>query len=182
MASFSRKSQSVENELTGELYSLQAIDSVQPERGRIEEITSICNEPEIYRWLYRDMFDGSPYPPESAYEWIEWGAEGWETGTHFVFVVLDRKGGIAAACDIKSPNLDIAEIGYWASVKHRGIMTNAVAAMLEMAEEAGFQELCAKVLSNNVRSQAVLHRLGFQLSEDQAGNRDKLIYRRRLKE
>lgn len=181
MISFHRKAQTIENALTGELYSLQAIDSIQPAKAHIDKITSICNEPEVYRWLYSEMFDGDSYPPESAVEWVSWGTDGWNKDAHFVFVVLDSAGTIAAACDIKSSNPDGSEIGYWASVKHRGVMTNAVAAMLELAEAAGFREFFAEVLSKNVRSQAVLNRLGFLLSEDKAGKPDKIVYRRRIK-
>jgi len=50
-----------------------------------------------------------------------------------------------------------------------------------LAEAAGFREFFAEVLSKNVRSQAVLNRLGFLLSEDKAGKPDKIVYRRRIK-
>lgn len=178
MVSFPRKTQTIKNALTGELYSLHPIDSIQPTESHIEKVTSICNEPEIYQWLYSEMFDGQPYPSESAVEWISWGAEGWQNGTHFVFVVLDSTGVIVAACDIKDTDPERAEIGYWASVGHRGIMTNAVKAMLDLAEQAGFRGFFAEVLPKNLRSQAVLNRSGFALTEDNAQKAGLTVYRR----
>ena len=179
MISFLQKTKAIKNILTQEVYSLQSIDSIQPAEDRVKQVSSICNEPEVYRWLYRDMFGGDPYPSSAAVEWISWGAEGWQNGTHFVFIVLDGAGEIVAACDIKNTDLDRAEIGYWASVHHRGIMTNAVAAMIEMGEESGFRGFSAEVLPENIRSQAVLVRTGFELSEDAAQKSGLLVYRRR---
>lgn len=179
MISFQQKTIAIENALSGALYSLQAIDSIQPSESHVENVTEICNEPEIYRWLYREMFDGKPYPSDSAAEWISWGAEGWQNGTHFVFVILDGTGGIVASCDIKDADPDRAEIGYWASVSHRGVMTNAVVAMLELAEEAGFRGFSAEVLPENLRSQAVLRRTGFELSDEAAQKTGLIVYHRR---
>ena len=168
----------IENALTGEHYQLQAIDSIEPSKVHIGRITEICNEPEMYRWLYRDMFEGQPYPPDSAHDWIAWGTEGWEKGTHFVFVVVDRDGEIAAACDIKDADPDHAEIGYWVAKDHRGIMTNAVLAMLDLAGRAGFRRFFAEVHPENERSQAVLQRTGFLLSEDEAQTPGHLVYKK----
>jgi len=180
MISFQQKAQTVENAITGESYSLQAIDSIQPTEAHIQRVTAICNEPEIYQWLYREMFDGKPYPSDSAISWISWGAKGWKDGAYFVFVVLDCTGAITAACDIKGSDMNHAEIGYWASAQHRGIMTNAVTAMLVLAEQAGFRSFFAEVFSENKRSQAVLNRVGFQLSEDKAQKTGQVVFKKSL--
>lgn len=94
-------------------------------------------------------------------EWLSWASQGWRANTHFCFAVTDDSGAIAAACDIKSRDPDGAEIGYWASARHRGVMTNAVSAMCEAARQAGFRSLMARVRHENSRSQAVLARAGF---------------------
>ncbi len=176
MISFPQTAKAIKNALTGEVYSLQAMDSLQATPAHVGRVTEICNEPEIYQWLYREMFDGEPYPPDSAVEWISWGIEGWENSTHFVFVILDGDGAIVAACDIKSSDLDRAEIGYWASSHHRGIMTNAVKAVLDMAGQAGFRSFCAEALPENTRSQAVLKRTGFMLCEDERKQSSHLYF------
>jgi len=178
MISFKQKSQTIENAITGDTYLLQAIDALQPTEDHIEKVTSICNEPELYRWLYREMFDGQPYPSDSAVDWISWGMEGWRDGSHFIFVVLDSSGEVAAACDIKSSDPSHAEIGYWMGKEHKGIMTNAVLAMLDLAEQAGFEGFYAEVHPENERSQAVLQRTGFMLSKDKPQKSGHLVYNR----
>ncbi len=178
MISFPQKSQMIENAISGKSYSLQAIDSIQASDVHVGKVASICNEPEVYEWLYSEMFEGKPYPPKSAVGWMAWGTEGWENGTHFVFVVLDSSGEIAAACDIKSSDPGHAEIGYWVGKDHRGIMTNAVTAMLGLAEQAGLEGFYAEVHLENVRSQAVLNRAGFKMSADKANKSNHLVYKK----
>jgi RimJ/RimL family protein N-acetyltransferase len=54
-----------------------------------------------------------------------------------------------------------AEIGYWCSASASGIMTNALHAMIRTALHAGFQSFIAYTRPGNMRSVAVLNRLGF---------------------
>lgn len=137
-------------------------DLVPPTPDRLAEIVAICNEPEVYSWLFREALCGLAYPVEKANEWLQWASDGWRTNTHFCFAVTDDSGAIAAACDIKSNDPDAAEIGYWASGLHRGITTNAVDAMSQAARQAGFRSLMARTQHGNRRSQAVLCRVGFR--------------------
>jgi RimJ/RimL family protein N-acetyltransferase len=162
---FARKSTSIQNALTGEPYLLQSVDSVDRTGEQFDRIAAICNEEQVYSWLFQSMFTGIPYPRTSAEEWLSWGTDGWKDGSHFVFAVLDSSGHVAAACDIKDTNLDCAEIGYWSSANHRGIMTNAVRAMIELASEAGFSGFFAEAHEDNLRSQDVLVRSGFSLAD-----------------
>lgn len=148
------------NHLTGHRYDLVPAADLEPDTATLARIVAICNEPEIYRWLFREPLEGRPYLEEKARAWIEWAKAGWHGKTHFVFAVLDANKAVAAACDIKS-NDPSSEIGYWASREHRGVMTNAVAAMCTIAAEAGFIELFARTKKGNVQSQAVLERVGF---------------------
>jgi RimJ/RimL family protein N-acetyltransferase len=174
MISFPQKQVSVRNALTGEEYLLVALDSIDPSEEAIERVTSICNEPLVYDWLFRKMLSGEPYPPSKAKEWFEWAAMGWAQNAFFVFGVLDPDGRLAAACDIKTADAAGAEVGYWASCGHRGIMTNALKGLIDLAKGAGFESLFAEVREDNVRSQAVLRRAGFCLSDQKparAGHR-----------
>jgi RimJ/RimL family protein N-acetyltransferase len=149
------------NHVTGYTYALVRAGDVECDQANQQGIASICNEPEVYQWLFRDLFEGRPYEDANAGEWLQWSRDGWSSGTHFVFAVVDGEKRVVAACDIKSTE-PIAEIGYWSSARHRGVMTNALKAMCALAGEAGFRGLFAWTKEKNSRSQAVLERAGFE--------------------
>lgn len=151
----------VVNHLTGRTcFLVQASDLISDPLS-VSQVASICNESDVYEWLFREPFTGRPYDEAKALEWLQWSRDGWLSGRHFVFAVVDDARWVNAACDIKS-NEPVAEIGYWASRQHRGVMTNAVKAMCGLAKEAGFRKLCARTKEKNLRSQAVLERSGFE--------------------
>jgi RimJ/RimL family protein N-acetyltransferase len=152
----------VQNALDARRYWLIRTDTLTPEPNLLSAIAAICNEPAVYDWLFREGLQGQPYPPAKAGEWLAWAAAGWRENTHFCFALVDEQGAIAAACDIKSNDPDEAEVGYWASAAHRGVMTNTVVALCQAAREAGFRRLVARTRKANQRSQAVLLRAGFQ--------------------
>lgn len=155
---------------------LQSVDSVDRTAEQLDRVTAICNEKQVYSWLFQVMFSGLPYPRTSAEEWLLWGTAGWKQRSYFVFAVLDSSGHVAAACDIKDTNLDCAEIGYWSSTNHRGIMTNAIQAMIDLALEAGFRGFFAEVHEDNIRSQGVLIRSGFVRGDMHPRKADHRIY------
>jgi len=148
------------NHHTGRTYHLVRASDVPAGPEALARIAAVCNEPEVYEWLFRGRLSGQTYTPDMARHFLQWAGEGWAAGTHFVFIVVDRDGAVAAACDIKT-NTRIAEIGYWASCDHRGVMTNAVTALIALAAEAGFVGLFARTKPGNTRSEAVLARAGF---------------------
>ena len=154
------RSVSILNALSGEAYSLVPLDTFNRSPEVISNIVKICNEPLVYRWCFKELCDGEPYPDRLAFKWLDWASEGWSQASHFVYAVTDVGGSIVAACDIKSANRDGAEIGYWASSLHRGIMTNAVRAMIDLADQCGFQTLFADIHPENHRSLAVIRRCG----------------------
>lgn len=156
----------VVNHLTGEYYRLVPCNLITPTSDRVAEVAAICNEPLVYKRLFRRVMDGLPYPSEKATEWFSWASDGWREQTHFCFAVLTGAGKIAAACDIKSANPDGAEIGYWCSMHEAEIMTNAVIAMCELARQSGFRSLMAGARHGNFRSRAVLSRAGFWLDSN----------------
>ncbi|MCC5805755.1 MAG: GNAT family N-acetyltransferase [Opitutales bacterium] len=165
MIDFQRKQRVIRNALSGKEYTLLALDLIDPTDKVIAQVTSICNEPLVYDWLFRKMLSDKPYPPSMATGWFARGADGWAKNDHFVFAVVDQNGGIAAACDIKSADASWAEVGYWSSSNHRGVMTNAIIGLIDLAKEAGFERLFAETQNANFRSQGVLRRAGFALSD-----------------
>lgn len=140
---------------------MQPISKLDASPKNLEVIAAICNQELVYEWCFRSLCEGAPYPTTLASDWISWGADGWENGTHFVYAVTDADGAVVAACDIKSADLERAEIGYWSSAHHRGVMTNAVRVVTRLADDAGFRILFADIHPDNQRSLAVIQRCGF---------------------
>jgi RimJ/RimL family protein N-acetyltransferase len=159
------------NYLTERRYEMVRASELVPGPEMLERIVAICNEPDVYDWLFRERLEGCPYTEEEARQWIEGSKSGWSSKTHFVFAILDESGAVAAACDIKSAD-PVSEIGYWASQRHRGLMTNGVRVLCALAATAGFQYLVARTKKENAQSQRVLKRAGFRRSPDQNDNCD----------
>ena len=152
----------ISNYFTGDEYLILRGDEVAADDARVAEVVAIANEPLVYGWLFQERCRGEPYAPCLAVDWLEWMRDGWVKNSHFGFVITDPQGRIAAACDIKSAEPEGAEVGYWASAGHRGIMTDVVAAIIRCAWEAGYRSLTARVRHGNLRSGAVLERAGFR--------------------
>ena len=165
MDSYLNRKIQIKNALSGEEYTLTPLHEVPPTKDRLNEVKSICNEPLVYKWCFKELCKGSSYPEKLAVEWFQWSKSGWEEDTHYVYAVLDNENHIAAACDIKSSNKENAEVGYWASALHRGIMTNTVISLVKIAKEAGFTNLFADIHPENKRSLAVIRRCGFSETE-----------------
>jgi len=146
----------IENYLTHVQYELKPINMLSSTPDRIEQLVRICNEPPIYSILFEKKLKGEPYSAEQAQGFFEWGNKGWREGAYFCFVVESPAGEIAAAIDIKSSHKEFAEAGYWSSSKHRGIMSNTLAALVMAAGTAGYQTLFARVRKSNLASIKVL--------------------------
>ncbi|PIY18065.1 hypothetical protein COZ14_01225 [Candidatus Dojkabacteria bacterium CG_4_10_14_3_um_filter_Dojkabacteria_WS6_41_9] len=129
--------------------------------GDISRIVSICNQKPIYNFLFAKRLKGEPYMDNSATGFIEWARTGWETGKYFVFLARDNEGKIVGAVDIKSDNVDGAEVGYWMDENSPGYMSNTVRGLVEHSRDVGFKKLIAFTLPNNDKSQRVLLRAGF---------------------
>lgn len=131
-------------------------------KSDMKTITEICNQPLVYDFLFRENFKGRKYENKDAERFIKWAQEGWKNKTHFVFLVRNEKSEIVACCDIKSPNLESAEIGYWASSRTSGVMTNAINLLCEIAHNAGYKSIFGLVDPTNTKSSGVLDRNNFQ--------------------
>ncbi len=163
----------VRNHLTRDNYVLKRIDEVEPTEDRRKQITSICNEGKVYSWLFRDIFENKPYTEDKAKEFFEIGAKGWSENRMFIFLLLSSTGEVAAAIDIKSSDLDNAEIGYWASESHRGCMTNTTTELLGLARDAGYRKLLGRTKKGNKDSANVLLRAGFQFDAADSKNSEE---------
>ncbi|MCV2402510.1 GNAT family N-acetyltransferase [Marinomonas sp. C2222] len=152
----------VQNYLSGERYILRRIDELEVSPSLVQGVTTICNEPSVYKWIFEDLFGSTPYTKDKAESFFEIGLNGWKEKKHFIFLLMSQTGDVVAAIDIKSPDLENAEIGYWASELHRGCMTNTVLALLSLARTAGYFRLFGRVKKENIASMKVLSRAGFQ--------------------
>ncbi len=151
----------LQNARTGASYELVPADAVNRTGTEFTAIVTICNEPPIYDLLFAERCAGKAYDTADAERFLGWAERGWHDGTHFVYLIRGASGEVAGALDIKSANLQSAEIGYWLSVRHSGVMTNAIRALCELAQVAGYAELFGLVRPSNTRSANVLTRAGF---------------------
>lgn len=145
---------------TGRPYRLVPLDTLTPAPAVLERLVALCNEPELFRWLFAARCGDRAYGADDARGWLEWGAAGWRGGGHFAFVALDESGLPAAACDLQSAAVE-PEIGYWCGAGHGGLGTPMVEALAALASTAGFIGLRARVRPGNGRSEALLRRCRF---------------------
>lgn len=129
---------------TGRTYRLVPLDTLAPEPEVLARLVALCNEPELFRWLFAARCGDRPYGPEDARGWLAWGAAGWLAGGPCAFVALDEDGLPAAACDLQSADAE-PEIGFWCGAAHRGLGTPMVEALAGLARVAGCQGLRARV-------------------------------------
>jgi RimJ/RimL family protein N-acetyltransferase len=158
----------ITNHVTGLPYFVVPANELEAMPNGLALVSRICNEPEVYDWLFRESYEGRPHTEKNASAWFSWSREGWLNSTRFVFATVDAQGDLAAACDIKT-NDRVAEIGYWASARHRGVMTNTVKAIVDFARFRSFEGLFARTRLGNVRSEAVLLRSGFTRAAEPEG-------------
>jgi len=147
----------------GDEYTMESVDDrFLLSDSDVRTIARICNEPLVYRFLFRDRIGGRPYTGQDARDFIDWARSGWSSGQQMVFLLRDPHGEIGAAIDIGP--LDESRdalIGYWASSFHRGLMTNTVERLAELSVNAGYSKLVALAEAENVRSISILKRAGF---------------------
>ncbi len=153
----------VERHGSGERYRMVSVDpAFTPQEGDVESIVAVTNEPLVHRFLFRDRIGKRRYLADDAREFLQWARDGWFSGEHLIFLLRDPSGVIGACIDIgRLDGSREALIGYWASTRHRGVMTNAVACLAGLAKAAGYRKLVALVEPENRRSRAVVERAGF---------------------
>ncbi len=156
------------NHLTGSTYFLKRVDEVEPTDEMLERLIAIGNEPKVYSWIFEERLKGEAYGIEMAKGFFEMGTNGWKNHEQFVFILLTEDGSPAASIDIKTADINSAEIGYLCSIEHRGVMTNTVLAVIELAKEAGYKMLWACSMKENKESSRVLLRAGYSYNEERS--------------
>ncbi|MHB9020159.1 MAG: GNAT family N-acetyltransferase [Minisyncoccota bacterium] len=165
----------------GEKYEIFGGPNMVFSDNDVEKITKICSQKDAYDILFKNKLNGKPYTEENAHSFINWIKEGWKNQTHFVFLIRKKDSEIVGAIDIKSPDLNRAEIGYWADEDYRGFMTNTVNELSSLAKEIGYIKLFAGVITKNHKSIAVLERAGFKkIKEDKKDGEDHFVYEKEL--
>ncbi|MGJ8657908.1 MAG: GNAT family N-acetyltransferase [Akkermansiaceae bacterium] len=155
----------VRNHLTGSTYFLRRADEVEATDTMLERLIAISNEPKVYSWIFQERLKGQAYGMAMAKGFFKMGSDGWNNHEQFVFMLLTEDGHPAANIDIKTADINGAEIGYLSSNKHSGVMTNTVLAVAAIAREAGYTMLWARSLKDNIDSSRVLVRAGFTFNE-----------------
>lgn len=123
--------------------------------AQVESIVQACNSPEVFKWLFQAKCpDG--YTKEDAIGFINWANDGWINNRYFVFFIIAADNSIVGAIDIKTDNLQAAEIGYWIHDQHTGLARNAVSKLTELAKKAGYKILFAQTREGNSKSEKVL--------------------------
>lgn len=148
-------------------YSLVKATKVETSDQHLDRVTAICNEPEIFNWLFKKSCPDGKYKREGALGFLNWAHRGWEKGEYFVFFMLTKEKEIAGCIDIKENNLTKSEIGYWVSRYHKGLATPAVEILCQEAKETGYQKLFAGLKPDNIRSEQVLIKNKFLLDNDE---------------
>lgn len=154
------------NYKTGEVCELRSIDSsLQITDSQLNNIVKVCNEPLVFELLSKNL-GISEYALENAKQFIEWAHEGWDKQEWFVFLIFNANNEVVGAIDIKSNNLDDAEVGFWLSQNASGIITMAISKLSELARFAGFKKLVALVDPKNEKSKAALTRANYKNTGD----------------
>ena len=125
------------------------------------QIVENCNKEQVYKILFEYKLKGEPYQKKDAVWFNDLAMSGWKDRSYFVFLITDLFKNIVGVIDIKSNDLNGAEIGYWADIDHKGVMTPAVGQLIKVAGLMGYKKLSARVRINNFASQKVLKNNGF---------------------
>ncbi|MCW2751088.1 MAG: GCN5-related N-acetyltransferase [Aeromicrobium sp.] len=131
-------------------------------------LTELLNTNRDFLAPFDPVREGSYFTVEGQAEVIALALENHEAGRLAPYVVLNDDGAVIGRItlnDIVRGALQSAAIGYWVDVAHngRGLASAAVSEMIAVAfDELKLHRLEAGTLLDNVRSQRVLERNGFE--------------------
>ena len=155
-------SRAVQRHASNEVFFLQSLDdSLQMSAGDLSVIVKRCNEPLIYKYIFKDALEGRPYAIADASIFVDWAKRGWREHRHFVFLIKNPGGKIAGCIGIDSDILTASAIGYWMTGTVRGVMTNVLSCLADIARDAGYRKLFALVEPDNSKSSQLLERVEF---------------------
>jgi RimJ/RimL family protein N-acetyltransferase len=155
-------SRTIERYPSGESCTLLSVDQTYAQTDQDQKnIAKLFNQPSIYKLFLAETWKGREFSAEDARTFIGNAQKNWISKKSFIFLVRNPENDIVAVLTIKSPNLDSAEIGFWASENYPGIMTNALIELCDIAQRAGYKQLFGKTMADNEKSLRVLNRAGF---------------------
>ena len=133
-----------------------------PEDGDVDWVVQSCRDPETQRWL--PMLP-KPYGPADAESWIRHCQDSWAVGSATPFIILDSTtGDRLGTIELRTGDAP-PDVGYWLAPegRGRGAMTRALRLIVRYAFQVrGLHRVELFTLTDNVRSQAVAERCGFQ--------------------
>jgi len=139
-----------------------------PEPIDVDAVYQACQDPEIPRWTRVP----SPYPRESAVEFVERARRTWAAGTDAPFVIVDTESGelLGAIGVHRLTGEDHGpEVGYWVKreARGRGVATRALRLVAGwVRREVGLPALLLQADVRNTSSRRVAEKAGFrQLGE-----------------
>ncbi|MDC0255922.1 GNAT family N-acetyltransferase [Bacteriovoracales bacterium] len=151
----------IKNFINNEDYTFVPAHFIDSTQDILTSIENVCNEAFIYEQLFKVRCKGEPYSIKNAEAFLDWAKEGFKKDSYYVFFILNSSQLPIGAIDIKSNDKEEAEIGYWLSSFHSGLMTNAVIELCKQAKSFGFKNLYGLCELNNLKSKSVLKRAKF---------------------
>lgn len=174
-------------EIRTERLLLRAV-SVDDAAAQAEAVTASL--PELSPWM---PWAQSPQTLEQARENLAAAARSFEDGAEFAWTIWDPTGeSLIGRISVFAVNWKVpkGEIGYWLTSARtgRGYMREAVAAVVDAADQEGFRRLEIRCDRRNTRSARVPLSLGFELdgvlrndavsATDPSSLRDTLVHSR----
>lgn len=136
-----------------------------PTEADVESITRACQDREIAQWVPVPQ----PYGEQDARSFVaNVAAPGWESGAELTWGVREPDGTLLGMVGLHRIGSGTAEIGYWLApwARHRGVMTRAVALLLDMALDPDGLDLVRvtwRAVVGNWPSRRVAWRAGFRV-------------------
>ncbi len=134
-----------------------------PTEADVDAIARACQDPEVARWVPVPQ----PYTVRDARTFVEdVVARGWESGAELTWGVREPDGTVLGMIGLHRIELRTAEIGFWLApwARHRGVMTRAVALVLDAAFDPDGLDLLRvswRAVVGNWPSRRVAWRAGF---------------------
>jgi len=106
----------------------------------------------------------APYTATDAHDYVAQCSAGWTSGDQFTFAVTDRRAGTVIGSVRVGRTPHGATAGYWTApwARRRGVASDALRLVSAWAIENGLSPIRLYVDADNVASQRVARRAGYQ--------------------